>query len=131
MTRVAVLVCVVVALAAAALVAADRAHSLEPRDTTSPTGRVSLPATVRSARVDVVVTVADPETGVVDLRMSNDDRTWSAWERYPSPAPGGSIRLPWLLAPGLGLKTVTVEVRNGAGLVSRFVADTVQLPAAS
>ena len=34
MTRVAVLVCFAVALAAAVLVAADRAHSLEPNDTT-------------------------------------------------------------------------------------------------
>lgn len=129
MTRVVVLVCLAVVLAAAALVAADRAHSLEPRDTTSPVGRVALPAAVRSARVDLVVTVADPESGVVDLRLSNDDRTWSAWVGYPSPAPGGSIRLPWQLAPGPGLKTVTVEARNGRGLVASFQAGTVLLPA--
>ena len=129
MTRVVVLVCFAAALAAAALVAADRAHSLEPRDMTSPAGRVALPAVVRSARVDVAVTVTDPQSGVVELRLSNDDRTWSAWVGYPSPSSGGSIRLSWRLAPGLGPKTVTVEARNGAGLVSRFAADTVLLSA--
>jgi hypothetical protein len=130
-TRIAVLVCFAVALAAGVLVAADRAHSLESSDTTSPVGRVSLPATVRSPSVTLKITVADPESGVVELRMSNDDKTWSAWVGYPSPSPDGTIHLDWRLSPGPGPKTVTVEASNGAGLVSSFRADTVLLPAAS
>jgi len=131
MTRIVVLVCFAVALAVAVLVAADRAHSLEPADTTSPVGHVSLPASVRSARVELKITVADPESGVVELRLSNDERTWSTWVGYPSPAPDGTIHLDWRLSPGLGPKTVTVQARDGAGLVSSFRVDTVVLPATS
>jgi hypothetical protein len=131
MTRIAVLVCFAVALAAAVLVAADRAHSLEPNDTTSPVGHVSLPATVRSPSVDLKVIVADPESGVVELRLSNDDGTWSTWVGYPSPSPDGIIHLGWRLTPGPGLKTVTVEARDGAGLVSSFRVDTVLLATTS
>ena len=129
MKKLAVLAVFVVALSAAALVAADRARSLDSGDTTSPVGAVSLPTHVTSTSVVVTVRVADPQSGVVDLRLSNDGRTWGPWVAFPSPAPGGSIDLPWTLSPGLGLKTVTVEARNGAGLLADFRAVTVLLPA--
>ena len=67
---------------------------------------------------------------MVELRLSNDDKTWSAWVGYPSPSPDGTIRLGWRLAPGPGAKDGRrVEARDGAGLVSSFRADTVLLPA--
>jgi hypothetical protein len=119
-----VLVCFGAALAAAVLVASERARSLGVGDTTPPVGRVSLPAVAASIHVGVVVAVSDPDTGVIELRLSNDGATWSGWEGFPSPSPSGAIRVPWALAPGAGAKTVTVEVRNGAGLIATFVGHT-------
>jgi hypothetical protein len=127
--KLAVLAVFAVALSAAALVASDRARSLDSGDTTSPVGAASLLTHVTSASVVVTVTVADPQSGVVDLRLSNDGRTWGPWTACPRPAPGGSLELPWTLSPGPGLKTVTVEARNGAGLRADFRAVTVLLPA--
>ena len=71
-----------------------------------------------------MVAVADPDTGVIELRLSNDGATWSGWEGFPSPSPSGAMRVPWALAPGAGAKTVMVEARNGAGLIATFVGHT-------
>jgi hypothetical protein len=126
--KLAVLAVFAVALGAAALVASERAHSFDLGDTTSPVGAVTLPAHVSSTAVVVGVTVVDRESGVLDLRLSNDGRTWGPWTAFPNVATGGSIDLPWALAPGPGLKTVVVEVRNGAGQLARLRAVTVLLP---
>ena len=128
MKKTIVLVCFAAVLAAAVLVATERARSLGVDDTTPPVGVVSLPASVPSSHVDVVVAVADRDSGVIELRLSNDGTTWSGWQGFPSPSPDGAIHVPWELSPGAGAKTVTVEVRDGAGLVATFRAGTVLLP---
>ncbi len=124
MKKAIVLILFSVALAAAVLVAAGRARSMSPDDATPPVGAASLPAAVSSTHVEVVVAVADPDTGVIELRLSNDGTTWSAWEGFPTPSPDGLLHLPWKLAPGAGAKTVTVEARNGAGLTATFTVGT-------
>jgi hypothetical protein len=126
-----VLVCFVVALAAAVLVATDRARSMDADDTTPPVGWLSLPVAVPSIHVEVAAAVADPDSGVIELRLSNDGTTWSGWEGYPSVSPDGSIHVPWALSPGAGAKTVRVEVSNGAGLIATFTADTVLRPSSA
>ncbi len=129
MKKTVVLVCFAVVMAAAVLVATERARSLGIDDTTPPVGHVSLPAVVHSVHVDVVVAVADQESGVVELRLSNDGVTWSAWQGFPSPSPSGSFSVRWQLSAGAGEKTVTVEVRNGSGLTTSFATETVLRPA--
>jgi hypothetical protein len=119
-----VLVLFTTALGAAVLVATERARSMEAYDRTPPVGWISLPPVVTTHHVTVLAAIADPDTGVVELRLSNDGATWSAWEGFPSPAVDGTIRLPWRLAAGAGAKTVTVEARNGAGHISTFTSHT-------
>ena len=124
MRKAAVLVLFTVALGAAVLVATERARSMEAYDRTPPVGWVSLPAVVTTHHVTLLAAIADPDTGVVELRLSNDGATWSVWEGFPSPGPDGAIRLPWRLAAGAGARTVMVEARNGAGRISTFSAHT-------
>jgi hypothetical protein len=119
-----VLVLFTTVLGVAVLVATERARSMEAYDRTPPVGWISLPPVVTTHHVTVLAAIADPETGVVELRLSNDGATWSAWEGFPSPAADGTIRLPWRLAAGAGARTVTVEARNGAGHISTFTAHT-------
>ena len=125
MRKAAVLVLFAAALAAAVLVATERARSVDVDDATPPVGSISLPAVVRSIHVDVLAALTDPDTGVIELRLSNDGVTWSGWQGFPSPSPSGSFSVRWQLSPGAGQKTVTVEVRNGSGLITSFAADTV------
>ena len=124
MRKAVVLVLFTVALGAAVLVATERARSMEAYDRTPPVGWISLPPVVTTHHVTVLADIADPDTGVVKLRLSNDGATWSVWEGFPSPATDGAIRLPWQLAAGAGARTVTVVARNGAGHISTFTAHT-------
>jgi hypothetical protein len=93
-------------------------------DTTPPVGTVSLPAVVTTTAVDVTLDLSDPESEVVDVRFSNDGVTWGDWTPVPATVPPTLSTLPWTLAPGLGPKTVTVEARDGAGLIADFTATT-------
>ena len=129
MKKAVVLVVFAALLAGGVLVATDRARSLDRNDRTPPIGSISLPATVPSVAVEVVARVADPDSGVIEMRLSNDGATWSGWQIFPSPAPDGTIDLAWNLSPGAGAKTVVVEARNGVGLTTTFTAHTVLRPA--
>jgi hypothetical protein len=122
--KAAVLVLFTVALAAAVLVATERARSMEAFDRTPPVGYISLPAAVTTDHVTVLAAIAYPDAEAVELRLSNDGASWSGWEGYPSPSADGAVRLPWRLTAGAGAKTVTVEARNGAGAISTFTAHT-------
>jgi hypothetical protein len=93
-------------------------------DATPPVGTASLPSTVTSTAVDITLDLSDPESGVVDVRFSNDGATWGDWTPLPATVPPTLPTLPWTLAPGLGPKTVAVEARNGAGLTADFIATT-------
>ena len=128
MKKAAVLVLFVVALTGAVLVAAERAHSLDVAAARPPAGEVSLPAVVRSNHVMVMAALRVRDNGVIELRFSNDGVTWSGWQGFPSPAPGGSLLVPWRLARGAGAKTVVVEARDDAGLVATFRASTMLEP---
>jgi len=57
------------------------------------------------------------------MRFSNDNVAWSDWQTY-------AVSASWTLLPGDGTKTVYVQFKDGAGLVSTF-SDTIVLQAAS
>ncbi len=125
--RIAVAMLVVMAALAADLAAPAGASAA---DTTPPDASAALPAHVTAANVVVGLVASDPESGVADVRLSNDGLVWSDWVPLPAPAPGVTeVRadLPWTLAPGLGAKTVSLEVRNGEGLVAAVAATTTVL----
>ncbi|MCX6345239.1 MAG: right-handed parallel beta-helix repeat-containing protein [Armatimonadetes bacterium] len=70
--------------------------------------------------VELQLTALDAESGVVEMRFSNDEQTWSEWEPYSSSAS-------WALTDEDGLKTVYVEYRDFAGNVSPSASDTISL----
>jgi len=123
----ALLVAAIVAAPTVALVAATQARSADPiADATPPFGSVQVPKAVNTTAVALVLKLYDPASGVVAVRASNDGATFGDWTAMPSPAPGTSYsRLPWTLSDGDGPKTVTVEARNGSGLMGTFTASTV------
>jgi hypothetical protein len=126
--KAAVLALFVVALSAAVLVATERARSLDIVDARPPSGAVSLPAVVRSSHVMVTAALTVRGGGVIELRLSNDDATWSGWQGFPSPAPGGLLHVPWRLTRGTGAKTVVVEARDAVGRVAAFRVSTMLEP---
>jgi len=117
----------VVVLALVLLVACAAPGTARAADVTPPHGTVSLPAYVTSVDVTVTLDVGDPESDVTDARLSNDGLAWGPWAALPGlPAYGTDVHaeLPWTLTPGLGLRTVYVQVRNAVGLVADFDAST-------
>ncbi|MEK7448333.1 MAG: right-handed parallel beta-helix repeat-containing protein, partial [Planctomycetota bacterium] len=93
-----------------------------PADTTPPIGSISInasaPATSSTA-VTLLLFSQDPESGVTQMRFSNDAANWTAWMPYLSPKT-------YNLSPPDGTKTVYVEYKNGAGLTAIF-SDTIIL----
>lgn len=131
MKKAAVLALFVAALSAAVLVATERARSLDIADARPPSGMVSLPAVVHSNHVMVTAALTDRDGGVIELRLSNDGLDWSGWQGFPSPAPGGLLRVPWRLERGTGARTVIVEARDDAGLITTFQVATMLEPSAA
>ncbi len=57
--------------------------------------------------------------GALDIRISNGDGVWSAWQPFSASVSG------WALTAGAGAKTVQVEFRDGTGTSLGIVTDTV------
>lgn len=124
----------------------DLAGNIEPTkmqtvdiDKTPPNGLVLIEdgaIDVYNTNVNLTISVTDipsgpttiPPTGYfwgvpsgpADMRFSNNDLIWSNWETYIE----NKI---WQLDTGSGNKTVYVQVRDNAGLVSATFTDTVNL----
>lgn len=97
-------------------------------DTTPPYGAATLPAYVTAVDVVVMLDIGDAESVVSDARLSNDGWAWGLWTPLPEPPAYGTdvhAELPWVLAPGLGPRTVHVQIRNDAGLVTDLSASTM------
>ncbi|MDI3282145.1 EGF domain-containing protein [Polyangium sp. 15x6] len=58
--------------------------------------------------------------GDVQVRFSNDNMNWSAWQAFTPTAT-------WMLEPGSGTKTVYVEFADAKGTVWPPVSDTIML----
>ncbi|MBI2708466.1 MAG: hypothetical protein HYX34_02040 [Actinobacteria bacterium] len=93
------------------------------RDTTAPTGTVAIEggaATARSTSATVNLSAADAQTGILDMRVAADGvLDTEAFEPYSATK---SITLP----SGDGAKTVAVQYRNQAGMVTT-VTDSITL----
>jgi len=92
-------------------------------DTTPPTGSIIIDGdTATTDSVDIILTLSatDPESGVDQMRFSNDGSSWSSWEGY-------STSKSWTLTSGDGTKTVYVQFKNGDGLDSFSYSDTITL----
>ena len=80
-------------------------------------------ATTTSLNVTVASTAADAHSGVIEMRLSSNNSTWSAWQPYVASlaynlsSNGGNTNE--------GTKTVWVEVRDRAGNVSTTVSDSI------
>jgi hypothetical protein len=97
--------------------------TLESPDTTPPTGSVVInggTATTSSVSVTLTLSATDPESGVTQMRVSNDGSSWSSWEAY-------AASKSWTLASGDGLKTVYVQFKNGVELDSVSYSDSIAL----
>lgn len=82
-------------------------------DTTPPSGTlVANGGESWTSMTTVLLTIAfvDNLTGVDEMRFSNDGTSWSPWEPY------GTSRT-WEILPGDGIKTIHVEISDGAGNV--------------
>jgi hypothetical protein len=86
-------------------------------DVSGPSGTASILAGTgaqqgytSSSVVTISISVSDP-CDPVDMRFSNDQATWSAWE------PLASVKV-WTLAAGNGERTVWMQFRDGNGNVS-------------
>jgi len=97
-------------------------------DTTDPTGTISVnggdPST-NSRNVTLTLTSADAGCGVVSMRFSNDNITFSGWE-------GVAATKAWVLTEGNGAKTVYVQFLDAAGNNSNSgptISDGIELTA--
>ncbi len=96
-----------------------------PPDTTPPTGSIIInggAATTSSTSVTLTLFATDPESGVTQMRFSNDGSSWSSWEAY-------AASKSWSLASGDGQKTVYAQFKNGVGLDSASYSDSITLDA--
>jgi len=91
-------------------------------DKDAPIGSISIDSGVAYANetlVTLVLTASDVDSGVNQVRYSNDSVTWSSWQKFTSTKA-------WTLPSGDGIKTVYYQVRDNASLLSNF-SDTIVL----
>lgn len=98
-------------------------------DRTPPRGQVTVAGGARhvfSTQVTLAVEATDlagdgPGSGVTALRLSNDGKTWSPWQPFAPTLVWDLTQAGGSAAPGV--KTVHVEIRDGAGNVGRTGAE--------
>jgi len=92
------------------------------KDTVIPIGSIEInggSAWTTSISVSLTLTYNDDNSGVDQVRYSNNGSSWTAWE-----APSDTRS--WTLSSGDGFKTVYYEIKDIAGSISQF-ADTIGL----
>ena len=71
--------------------------------------------------VSLALFATDNSGVVADMRLSNtNDQSWSAWEPY-------ATNKVWVLPPGMGLRSVYAQFRDGIGNISAITNDTIML----
>jgi hypothetical protein len=98
-------------------------------DKTLPTGSVTINGGddfTNDAAVNLALTADDPppNSGVAQMRFSNDGTNWSGWEPF-------AASKSWSLAGGDGEKTVHVQFKDAAGNESDTVQDSIGLDTAA
>ncbi len=92
-------------------------------DGTSPSGILAIndgDVYTSSTSADLTLVGVDFDSGMYQMKVSNNGITWSGWEAY---APSKS----WTLTSGDGTKTVYVKYKDQAGNTSFSISDTIQL----
>jgi hypothetical protein len=92
-------------------------------DTTPPSDSITIAqgsAFTNTTSVMLTLSAADAISGVAEMRFSNDNVTWSDWETY-------ATSKSWTLTIGDGTKTVYVQYRDQAGLISPSYQDSIIL----
>jgi hypothetical protein len=92
-------------------------------DTTAPTGSIAInggAAYASSTSVTLNLSGYDTQTGVAEMRFRNLGESWSAWQPY-------AVTKAWTLPIGVGTKTVYVQYRNNANMVSAEYGDSIFL----
>ncbi len=77
-------------------------------------------STTNSTSVIITIAATDNTSGVVQMQLSNDNVTWTAWENFDN---AKSYALP----SGDGNKTVYVRVKDNAGWTSAVASDSIEL----
>ena len=80
-------------------------------DKTAPTGSVTADPTTEVPEITLSLSATDATSGIFQMRFSNDNSTWSDWEPY-------TTSKTWNLQGADGQKTVIVQFKDNAGLVS-------------
>ncbi len=80
-------------------------------DKTPPVVSITTGATTETSTVNLAVSATDVSSGVSQMRFSNDNATWSDWEPY-------ATLKTWTLQGGNGLKTISAQFIDNAGLTS-------------
>ncbi len=93
-------------------------------DTTAPTGSIMIngnAATTSSLGVSLTLSADDAQSGIGEVRLSNDGATWTGWTPFAE-------NHAWILeAGGPGPRTVHAQYRNNAGMVSTTSTDSIEL----
>ncbi len=90
-------------------------------DSSAPTGTMVVNGGAGSTAITAVTldsSMADPHSGVAQMRFSNDNVSWSAWEAY-------AATKSWTLSSGNALKTVYAQYRDAAGNQTATISDTI------
>ena len=90
-------------------------------DTSLPQGSIQINSGAgytNTTEVNLALSASDIISGVSQMRFSNDNITWSTWEPYAS-----SKSL--ILQNGDGVKSVTVQYRDNAGLISSYSSSII------
>ena len=93
-------------------------------DMTAPTGSIVInngAAKTASTSAALTLLATDGGSGVAQMRFSNNNTAWSAWEPYATRRTG------WTLTSGDGLKTVYGQFRDLIGNISASCSDTITL----
>jgi len=94
-------------------------------DETPPSGFIKIAegaSYTNQASVKLTLSGYDEESGIDQMRLSNDGATWTEWETYTNSKK-------WTLTPSDGTKTVYVQYKDKAGLESQVYQDTIELDA--
>ncbi len=92
-------------------------------DTSAPTGSISInggAVHTNSTSVTLNLSATDLQTGIKEMRFHNDGDPWSSWE-------SNATSKVWTIPTGEGSKTVYVQYRNNAGMISSTYSDSIIL----
>jgi hypothetical protein len=92
-------------------------------DTTAPSGTIIIDsgaAATSSTSVTLTLSASDAGSGLAQMRFSNDNVNWTAWEAY------GTTKA-WTITAGTGVRTVYVQYRDNGGAISSSFSDSINL----